>query len=117
KEDGQGINYQVKDASKLGKLGEFDLVVASYLLNYAQTKEQLLNFCLNIFQNLKSGGRVVGMNDNPANDTENYPLFRKYGFTKSSPNPRKEGDKVTYTFYNPDGTFFQFDNYYLHPSS
>ncbi len=111
----QGIEYLVYDAAKMPKVGEFDLVLASYLLNYADTKDLLLAFCRCIHKNLKPGGRVVGMNDNPANHTENYPLFKPYGFTKSSPVPRHDGDAITYTFHNTDGTSFHFDNFYLSP--
>lgn len=111
------ITYEVHDASISRTFGDFDIVVASYLFNYAQSKAQLVAFCANIFKNLRPGGRVVGMNDNPANDPQHYALYRPYGFTKSAPLPRKEGDPVTYTFYNADGTDFSFDNFFLNPDT
>lgn len=112
-----GITYAVHDVSIPHSFGEFDIVVASYLLNYARSKAELTAFCQNIFANLRPGGRVIGMNDNPANDPANYPRFRPYGFTKSAPDPRLEGSAVTYTFYNPDGTSFSFDNFFLEPKT
>lgn len=112
-----GIEYCVHDASDLGKIGEFDIVVASYLLNYATSKDHLKAFLDSIFLNLAPGGRLVGMNDNPANDQANYPLFKTYGFTKESPIQRVEGSKVTYTFYPAGGESFSFDNFYLHPDT
>ena len=45
-----GIKYIVGDACKLGKIGSFDFVVASYLLCYAQNFEELLQMCQTIFE-------------------------------------------------------------------
>lgn len=111
-----GIEFLVGDALNLGKIGEYDVVVGSYLLNYARTPQELAAFCKTIAANLKPGGRFVGMNDNPGNDVAHYPAFRPYGFTKSSPIPRRDGSPVTYTFYPEDGSHFSFDNYYLAPA-
>nr|VFK68899.1 MAG: Methyltransferase domain-containing protein [Candidatus Kentron sp. UNK]VFK73747.1 MAG: Methyltransferase domain-containing protein [Candidatus Kentron sp. UNK] len=48
-----GIEYLVGDVLELGEMGShFDLVVASFLLHYAQTEEQLLEMCRNIYANL-----------------------------------------------------------------
>jgi ubiquinone/menaquinone biosynthesis C-methylase UbiE len=62
-QDQLGISYTVGDITELGKIGNFDLVVASYLLNYAQTKEHLLDMCRTIFTNLKPGGCFVSVNN------------------------------------------------------
>lgn len=107
-----GLEYVVRDAGALGEIGSFDFVVASYLLNYAQTKEQLLNLCRNIFINLKSGGRFVSINNNPDQPPESFPITKKYGFTKSISGPLQEGTPITYTFFRA-GRKFNFDNYYL----
>ncbi|MEI6397237.1 MAG: class I SAM-dependent methyltransferase [Pseudomonadota bacterium] len=112
-----GIEYYVGDASTVGLLGQFDLVVGSYILNYARSFAHLEAFCRVIHQNLKPDGRFVGMNDNPANNPEHYTSYRKYGFVKSSPQPRSEGDTVTYTMFLPDGSSFSFDNFYLAPET
>jgi hypothetical protein len=66
---------------------------------------------------LKPGGRFVGINDNPAQDPGRYALCEPYGFTKSTPSNRIEGDAITYTIRCADGGSFQFDNYYLHPKT
>jgi len=58
------IEYQVGDAMHLGAIGAFDVVLGSYLLNYARSKDELLQFCSSIRRNLKPGGRFVGFNDN-----------------------------------------------------
>ena len=40
-----GITYQVGDAVALPRLGHFDLVTAVNLLNYAESKDQMLSMC------------------------------------------------------------------------
>eukprot|EP01036_Dinobryon_divergens_P038157 gene38157-50036_t len=86
------INYLVGDASKLGTIGIFDIIVGSYLLNYSHNIETLNKFCESISQNLAPGGRFLGLNNNLSNDPKNYSSYAKYGFIKSSPQPLKEGD-------------------------
>ncbi len=112
-----GCRYLVSDAAELPALNAYDHVVAMYLLNYAQTKEELFAFCRSAFDQLKSGGFFTGFNDNPFNAVCEYMRYRKYGFTKRADLDRQEGDPVHYTFYNQDGTVFSFDNYYWHPST
>ena len=107
-----GIEYIVRDVLELGKIGSFDLVVASYLLNYAQTKEQLLQMCQTIYANLKPGGRFVSINDNSEQSPESYLSSEKYGFIKNISGSLQEGVPITYIIYVDDQTF-SFDNYYL----
>ena len=109
-----GIEYIVCDVLELGKLGSFDLVVASFLLNYAQTKEELLKMCQTIYANLKPGGRFVTINDNLEQSPESYAIGEKYGYTKSISEPLQEGTPITLTYRIPgDKKTFSFDNYYL----
>ncbi|MEJ2098784.1 MAG: methyltransferase domain-containing protein [Desulfobacterales bacterium] len=112
KDEPLGLEYLVGDVMELEKVGSFDLVVASYLLNYAQTKEQLLLMCRAIAANLKSGGRFVSINNNPEQKPESFSLCKKYGFTKSISEPLTEGAAITYEFYR-QGQRFRIDNYYL----
>ena len=107
-----GIEYIVCDVLELGTIGSFNLVVASYLLNYAQTKEELLKMCQTIYANLKSGGRFVSINNNLEQSPESYAICEKYGFTKSISEPLQEGTPIALTFF-VDGDKFSFDNYYL----
>ncbi|PHJ55341.1 methyltransferase type 11 [Nostoc linckia z18] len=108
----QGIEYILADVLELGKIGNFDLVAASFLLNYAQTREELLKMCHNIFINLKPGGRFVTMNNNASQPPTSYLATEKYGFIKSINSPLIEGTPITYTIYG-NGQKFSFDNYYL----
>jgi toxoflavin synthase len=106
------IEYIVNDVLKLGEIDSFDLVVAAYLLNYAQTKEQLLKMCQSIYANLKPGGRFVTVNNNSEQPPASYPTTEKYGFIKSVDELLQEGTPIKYTF-QVDGKKFSFDNYYL----
>jgi ubiquinone/menaquinone biosynthesis C-methylase UbiE len=111
-QDQLGISYTVGDITELGKIGNFDLVVASYLLNYAQTKEHLLDMCQTIFTNLKPGGCFVSVNNNPEQSPETFPFCSKYGFTKTIAGPLIEGAVITYHFFRR-GQEFHINNYYL----
>ena len=99
-----GIEYIVGDVIELGQIGNFDLVVASYLLNYAQTADQLLKMCQSIYSNLKPGGRFVTMNDNSEQTPDSYLKTEKYGFIKTIAAPLKNGTPIKYTFYT-DGQY------------
>jgi ubiquinone/menaquinone biosynthesis C-methylase UbiE len=107
----QNIEYILGDVLELGEIGSFDLVVASYLLNYARSSEELLKMCKSIFANLKSGGRFVTINSNPSQAPVSYLKTEKYGFIKSIDSPLIEGTPIKYTFINNHK--FTFDNYYL----
>ena len=107
----QNIEYILGDVLELGEIGSFDLVVASYLLNYARSSEELLKMCKSIFANLKPGGRFVTINNNPSQVPISYLKTEKYGFIKSIDSPLIEGTPIKYTFMNNHK--FTFDNYYL----
>ena len=110
----QNIEYILGDVFELGTIGSFDLVVASYLLNYAQTREQLLKMCQSIFANLKPGGRFVTINNNDSQSPTSYLSTEKYGFIKSIASPLIEGTPIKYTFTISDSKQqLSFDNYYL----
>lgn len=106
-----GIEYICQDVLKLGKVGEFDLVVASFLLNYAQTKQQLVDMCKMAFSNLKPGGRFILINENVAQTPDQYQGYERYGYTKTITQPWQEGSVITYTMST--GTEeLQFKGYY-----
>jgi SAM-dependent methyltransferase len=117
REERLGPSYRVGDAADLGTVGAFDLVVTSYLFNYARTADELLAFARSVHANLKPGGRLVGMNDNPRNAPERYGSFAAYGFSRDIELPRREGSRIRYTFPKPDGSSFGFDNFWLSPET
>ena len=107
-----GIEYIVADAGGKNGFGEFDMVIASYLLNYAHSREELLAFCRTIAASLKPGGVFASINNNPDQPPQSYSSCRKYGFNKSISGPLVDGAAITYEFFR-DGRSFKIDNYYL----
>ncbi len=112
-----GIRYAVGDAADLGSIGAFDLILASYLFNYARTRAELLAFARSVARNLKPGGRLVGMNDNPRTALDRYGSYAAYGFSRTIDGPLREGARIRYDFPKADGTHFGFDNFWLAPAT
>lgn len=112
-----GCTYVRADAAAFRPEVPVDLVVATYLFNYASTAEQLGRFCGACHGALKPRGRLIGVNDNVRNIPPGTASLKKYGLERSCPNPAAEGDIVRYTITNTDGQRFQFDNYYLTPET
>jgi SAM-dependent methyltransferase len=108
-----GCEYLQRNISEFQSEHEADVVVAMYLLNYAKTRDELLEFCTVTFNSIRSGGRFVGFNDNIALNPMHVPSYEKFGFTKTCAIDWIEGDPITYRFDNRDGSHFQFNNYYL----
>jgi ubiquinone/menaquinone biosynthesis C-methylase UbiE len=113
KERPLGIEYRVKDAIALGKIGEFDCAISSYLLAYAQTRSQLWQMCQTIFINLKPGGRFVTI-------TTDYQYFQgqrshleKYDIFWQCPAVLQAGDVISFTLKTIDDRDVSFDNYYF----
>ena len=112
-----GCKYLQADAAAFRPAGPVDLVVAMYLLNYARTAEQFLQFCQVCHEALRPGGRLIGVNDNVRNVPTGTVSLKKYGLERSCSNPAAEGDVIRYTITNADGRQFQFDNFYLRPET
>lgn len=109
---GLGIEYVVGDARSLKPPGQVDLVVAAYLLNYAQNRDELQAMCDGISRCLRNGGRVVGVNCSPSLHHPTAPSYRQYGFETKVQGEWKEGAPITWTFYLSDGAV-QVENYHL----
>jgi 2-polyprenyl-3-methyl-5-hydroxy-6-metoxy-1,4-benzoquinol methylase len=107
-----GVEYRVVDARTLEVPGEFDLVFAAYLLNYAHTADELTQMCRAVARALRPGGRFVTVNSNPAEPTVEFPAARAYGFTRRVEGALVEGAPVVLTFFLPEGSF-EVTNYYL----
>jgi toxoflavin synthase len=91
-----GIDYICRDVLKLGRIGDYDLVVASFLLNYAQTREQLVRMCRTVFENLKPGGHFILLNENFNQSPRDFYGYERYGYAKSMAQPYREGAVITY---------------------
>lgn len=110
-----GCSYLSKDVAHWKPEKELDLVTGMYFLNYARSVTELNTFVGVIYSALTQGGMFAGLNDNIKVNPNHAPSYKKYGFTKESTDIQKEGDEVRYTFFNSDGTTFQFNNFYLPP--
>ncbi|MEM8587408.1 MAG: class I SAM-dependent methyltransferase [Pseudomonadota bacterium] len=112
-----GCRYQTGNASNLALGKTFDLVVSVYLLNYARTKAELLDFCKTIRRHLKPGGRFVGLTLNITLDPAHYADGKHYGVWFTGPARPQEGDPLTVHIANTDGSTASFDNSYLKPAT
>ena len=100
KEEPLGIEYICRDVSELGEIGQFDFVVATFLLCNAQTEEQIFKMARSIYTNLKSGSRFVSIDENVAQSPDSYSICEKYGYTKVP----KEKNIICTSEPLPDGT-------------
>ncbi|TQS31218.1 class I SAM-dependent methyltransferase [Microbispora sp. KK1-11] len=92
-EQNLGIRYQVQDAAELESIGQFDLVTAIYLLQYAPTREALESMCRALRANLKEGGRLVTLVFNPHMDPARADMA-KYGMTVKLPENKRDGAPI-----------------------
>ena len=107
-----GIHYEVADARALTPTGQVDLVVAAYLLNYAQNQSELQAMCDGISRCLRGGGRFVSVNSSPSLHYPTALSYRKYGFETKVRGEWKEGAPITWTFHLSDGPV-AVENYHL----
>ena len=112
-----GIEYLTADALGFRTSEQFDVVIAAYLLNYADTEDKLSGMCRTIAAALKQGGRFVTVNNNPSQSPDRFEATRPYGFIKSAVGELRPGAPISYTVYLEDGETFRFDNYYLSPAA
>jgi SAM-dependent methyltransferase len=96
-----GIEYLVSDVFDMGVAGSFDLVLSSFLLHYAPTRERLVEICRIIHANTAPGGRIISLHDHPDALPESVEGFEKYGETKVTETPLRDGAGITVTFVRP----------------
>ncbi|WP_102794338.1 class I SAM-dependent methyltransferase [Bowmanella denitrificans] len=106
-----GIDYIRCDVRELALAKQFDLVFASYLLNYAESADDLSLMCQVVADHLKPGGRFIGINSNPDYSGELLSM-RPYGFTRD-PAPTEEGMPFSYRFFLPGDQMVAITNYHL----
>ena len=91
-----GVDYCCADVTTMDALGEFDLVSAAYLLHYAPDVAALELMCQKIAAQLKPGGRLVCINENPEQSFAAYAGYTQYGFNKSATGRQVDGTPVSY---------------------
>ncbi len=108
-----GIEYVCADVYRL-ELGEhFDVVTASYLLNYARNRDELGVMGAAISRHLRRGGRFVTINNNPGQSPASFAQTGAYGFEKTLEGELEEGAAIRYTCFLDGGRKVAFDNYYI----
>lgn len=108
-----GAEYVLADVATVDVDQRFDIAFCSYLFNYARSRAELRSLVRSVSRLVTPGGLVVGCNDYPDNPSAHYDRYRPYGFIKIGRAEPTEGSTITYRFFNPDGTVFDLDNYYL----
>lgn len=109
--DPRGIEYVCADVATMPDLGQFDLVVAAYLLHYSPDSETLCKMCGRIAGHLRGGGRFVTLNENPDQPAEQYAGYTQYGFNKTVELPRVDGSPITYWLVS-DRSMIRFQAHY-----
>lgn len=109
--ESRGISYHCADVAALPALGQYDLVTAAYLLHYAPDVAALRAMCRNIVAHLKSGGRFVSINENPAQSFAQHAGYTQYGFNKSASEPQQDGARMTYAMVS-GRQMIRFDVFY-----
>lgn len=119
-----GITYQVADAQSLTRpANKYDIVTAFYLLNFAQTSEELKRMVNVIGEQLADGQTFFGVITNVCGDANTYnnSKHRKYAFMREiniDHGKLNDGAIVKYTHFNDkDGTSFSYNTYYLSPKT
>lgn len=105
------IKYVLSDVMSMNLNNQFDIVSASYLLNYSENESELQTMCDTIAKHLKPGGKFIAINNNP-NCKHPEISMRKYGFERIQMG-NKEGDKVIYKLYLPNESHIDIINYHL----
>ena len=127
--EAESLTFLVGDCSQplVIDSGPFDVVLGSWLLNYAPSGAEMTRMFLNISAQLKPGGHFVGLTPHPAADLDTFAAL----FDPASPSPlalhvRKYGVSVAYTAKTPDESGYatkitvhvapqdiQFENFHL----
>jgi ubiquinone/menaquinone biosynthesis C-methylase UbiE len=110
---GLGVEYVLADVATVEFDEPFDIALCSYLFNYSRSRAELRALVESVRRLVRPGGLVVGYNDYPENPPGHFDRYRPYGFIKLGAAEPQEGDTITYRFFNPDGSPFDLDNYFL----
>ena len=118
------LTYQVADAQLLSPpVKKYDVVTAFYLLNFAQTREELKRMANVISEQLADKQTFFGIVTNVCGDASTYnnDKHRKYAFMREANlvnGSLGEGAEVKYTHFNDkDGSSFSYITYYLPPET
>ncbi|KAE8382279.1 S-adenosyl-L-methionine-dependent methyltransferase [Aspergillus bertholletiae] len=108
------MEFHIADCSKPFNFGQFDIVLAPWLLNYSRNEQELINMWRNIYNSLKPGGTVIGISPNLdlLRDLSVLPQGRHFGQELKVVGEIEHGGlEIHSTLYT--STPFSFTNYYL----
>jgi toxoflavin synthase len=108
-----GNQYAVADCTDLHLNQQFDLILAAYLLNYAQSEKTLAAMAGSMARHLRPGGRLVMVNNNVNHDPATWSDTAAYGFIKKGSGKPIIGEPITWQFHLDNGQTFSLDNYYI----
>lgn len=91
-----GIAYHCHDAARLPVLGAFEVALAAYLLHYAPTVAELAAMATALAANLRPGGRLVALVENPDAVPDAERRYAPYGFARSAPAQPVDGAPIHY---------------------
>jgi ubiquinone/menaquinone biosynthesis C-methylase UbiE len=105
------IEYLVQDCRSFLLPAEFDVASAAYLLNYAQSREDLTIMAMGIARCLTPLGRFVTINSNPGLKFDGEATYLKYGFEVRGSDEPQDVLPYTWVFHLDDGTV-EVENYW-----
>lgn len=108
------LEFHVADCGQPFEFGQFDIVLAPWLLNYSSNQNQLVDMWSNIYKSLKPGGRIIGISPNVhiLEDLAAFPQGPQYGQELKVVREIDEGGlEVQVTLFA--STPFSFNNIYL----
>ncbi|GEM_PF-3741305 len=106
-----GITYLVEDARTIVSQQDFDVVVAAYLLVYAQDRAELTRMTQGLASRVKPEGRFVTVTTNPGVYSFTPPDYGKYEIEMKLADHVFEGAPIEFAVL--DGSGFRVVNYYL----
>ena len=107
RKNGDKIEFHVCNVSEMETLGHFDVVVAAFLFNYADSLSELGNMFKSVAANLKPGGRLIAYTVEPDYVIQNG-NFRDYGVNILGEEPWKEGHRMHAEFMTASPSPFTF---------
>ncbi len=112
-----GCIYRHHDAGTFEPDECVDIVLASYLLHYARTADDLRRLCESCCHALRPGGRIVGIIADVLNPREGLVSWKQYGIKVVYPGTARDGSVIRVQITNSDGNTFEFENYYHSPET
>jgi toxoflavin synthase len=113
-----GIEYRACAAQDLAGLGAFDLVTATFLLNYAESRAQLRQIARRLYDHVAPGGRFVAINDHGGALARADPAtYRRYGFAHHGDPGFADGDPATLELETADGEWMEIEVRSFHKAS